>query len=373
MMDTLKGLVYVALFCVYAQVVHGHGAAQTSIRLNVYESRAEVRVDVTMPDLMKMVGSGVVSQVESTAHDLREFALEYQGEVQKHFKLIDDTNVVLLPVTAWAQLPDFSAESVQNLGIDQQRIEVVLTYAFDTPPATLAVVFELGQDHHGEPAYADCILRQNDEMTMLPEKVGPGFPIQFSFVWDEPVQAINELSDLEQASIGWQNRPVVSYLQAKGDEVIWTVVGPLSAWGESADDLSRMSDRRLAEVMAEGFTMQSADAPIELLRAQAARFPLNTFDYRRRRHVSRGQPDTTLLRLEMTFAGSDESDWLQAACLKFPDLSPRLFLSAWLPARDESFAILHADADSFRWSPADSTELSRHVSSELRDDADLSN
>jgi hypothetical protein len=257
-MDTIKRLVCLAFFCAFTQLVYGHGAAQTSIRLNVHETRAEVSVDVTMADLFQMAGREAAAKIESAPQDLREFALEYQGEVQQHFKLINDANTVLLPANAWARLPDFSADAVQNLGIDQQRIEVVLTYTFETAPASLAVLFDLGQDHHGEPVYADCILRQKDEMTMLPGKVGPGFPIQFSFIWDEPVQSIHELSDLKQASIDWRNRPVVSYLQDDGEQVVWTVMGPLSAWGESAADLSRLSDRKLAEVLSAGFVLRNA-------------------------------------------------------------------------------------------------------------------
>ncbi|MGZ0656649.1 hypothetical protein ACWPKS_13680 [Coraliomargarita sp. W4R72] len=372
-MDTFKRLVYLALFCVLPAVVHAHGPAQTSIRLNVYESRMEVRIEVTMPDLIKMAGGEISSTIASAPAELRQFALEYQGEVQQHFKLIDDTNQVLIPTSAWAQLPDFESKSIQNLGIDQQRIEVVLGYDFNAAPESIAVVFDLGQDHHGEPAYADCILRQNDEMTMLPEKVGPGFPMQYRFIWDEPTQPIHGLSSLQQASIGWQNRPVVSYLHDDGAHVVWTVMGPFSAWGEFAADLSRMSDRKLAQTMAEGFIIQSADGPLKQLRAQATRFPLNTFDYRMGRHVARGQPDTTLVRLDMTFAAGSEPAWLEAACLKFPDLSPRLLLSAWLAGRAETFAVLDEGTDSFRWVPADSSELSRHVSSELRSDADLSN
>ncbi|MDQ8194402.1 hypothetical protein QEH59_08190 [Coraliomargarita sp. SDUM461004] len=372
-MDTIKRLVCIACFCVFAQQLFAHGPAQTSVRMDVYEDRAEVRVDVTMPDLMKMAGDALAAEIESAPRNLREFAIEYQGEVQKHFKLIDDSNEVLLPTNVWAQLPNFSDQSVQNLGIDQQRIEVVLAYALDTPPASLAVMFDIGQDHHGEPAYADCILRQRGEMIMLPAKVGPGFPIQFAFVWDEPLQPIHKLSSLEQASIGWENRPVVSYLQQDGARVRWSVIGPLSAWGESAYDYSRMSDHKLAQVLAAGFAIHEPTQALKRSNVAVARFPLSTFDYRRGRHVARGQPDATLVRLDMTFSMDAEAQWLEAACLRFPDLSPRLFLSAWLEGRGETFEVMHAVADSFRWEPASNNQLSRHVDSESRNDADLLN
>jgi hypothetical protein len=367
-MDTLNRLIVFALFCVCAQAAFGHGSAQTSVRLNVDTTGAEVRVELTMPDLMKMVGGGLSAQIESAPEDLRDFALEYQGEVQKHIKLVDATNQILSPTSAWAQLPDFSAASVRNLGLEQQRIEVVLAYHFDRPPETLAVFFDLGQDHHGTPVYADCILRQQGEMTMLPAKLGPGFPLQFTFVWDEPIQPISELSDLQQASLGWRNRPVVSYLQADGERVTWTVMGPLSAWGEFAVDLSRMSDRQLAATLAERFVVRSADAPLERVAVHAARFPLNTFDYRMGRHVPRGQPDTTLLRLDMSFAADAEAEWLEAACLKFPDLSPRIFLSAWLAERAELFEVLQLEANSLRWAVTHAKQFSSHMSAPLEVD-----
>ncbi|MDQ8207763.1 hypothetical protein QEH52_09595 [Coraliomargarita sp. SDUM461003] len=356
-MDTFFRLFLVACCSVVAPWVHGHGAAQTSIRLNVYEAQLEVRIEVTMPDLIKMVGQELSSEMATAPEALRQFAFEYQGEVQKHFKLVDADNRVLLPSSAWAQLPDFDSSAVQNLGLEQQRIEVVLGYLFESPPQSLAVVFDLGQDHHGAPVYADCILRQNDEMTVLPAKVGPGFSIQYAFVWDEPVQGIHAMSNLDAASIGWEYRPVVSYLYDEGSRVKWSVVAPLSAWGEYAYDLSRMPRHVLADTIAAQFQLSAAGVVLPMQDVEAVCFRMNTFDYQRGRSVRGGDPENMMLRLDMTFESPTvEADWLEARCIDFPALSPRMFLSAWVESQGEDFQVLHPEANSFRWQSRASEE-----------------
>jgi hypothetical protein len=334
-----------------ASAAHGHGAAQTSIRLNVYETHMEAYLDVTIVDLVKMAGGDIANIFETASDGLRQFAVEYQGEVQKHFKLIDGVNQILIPSTAWAEIPDFKDKSVQNLGIDQQRIEVVFGYVFETPPESIAVVFELGEDHHGDPVYADVVLRQGGEMTMLPEKVGPGFSLQFEFVWDEPVQPIHTLSDLSQAGIKWQNRPVLSYLHADEMQVTWAVVAPLSAWGERAFDLSQMPSDLLAETLSEGFALRSDEGTVERLRSTAKCFAIDTFDYRMGREIFGGKPEETLVRLDMVFDTSSVASDLEAVCLDFPESSPRLFFSASVRGEEEVFHVLHPGADHFRWDP----------------------
>lgn len=246
------------VFGLYALVLSpanmdGHGRINSTVAADVREDGVTVRIDMASIDLIVIGDLNFEAVANLSAEERTVLLSPHLKTAAGRFALIDGKDRLLEPEAVRIDDEEDRGAGVFPRGLEQQRMTVVLDYAFPSPPSSLVFWQSFGEgripdlfptdhyhsphDAHGVydahpgavPIYTALTVRRKGELALLPSELGPGFPVRFPFSWDEEFVPLAHRSSLREAAPSWETRPASARIEVEDTRVVWRLYFPLEA------------------------------------------------------------------------------------------------------------------------------------------------
>lgn len=270
-------LLFIGLLMCCGSIVHGHGRVESSIKADIGAGAGEIRIQSTVEELLEMEAIPIGEFLGMGGEERESWVKEAQKSLAKGFTLFSGSWEKLEPKESI--LEDVELESGINefRGIEQKLVGLSLKYTFEKPPERLIFWQSNVTGSSDYPFYSSFTLRREGQMVMLPAEIGPGFPISYTFNWDEAPVNIATVSNLREVSCGPANRFTNGYLEIEKNRVSWRLSMPILAVREmmegSGIEWADAEEEKLKGLISETMKLEIEGAPEVESRLRIAPYP----------------------------------------------------------------------------------------------------